>query len=116
VAGRTLTAVTTVSRTALTAFPTPTAAADVTNGNATPNDGATILAVVSGDAATHQLSVQVERGVDGLTAGPRLYTVPVAASGVQIVGPFPRHWYGSQILWNGDSAQIKVAAYSFLGP
>jgi hypothetical protein len=115
-AGRTLTTVTTVSRTALTAFPTPTVAGDVTNGNVTPNDGATLLAVVSGDASTHQLTVQVEKGVDGLTAGPRPFTVPVAASGVQITGPFPVQYYGTQLLWNADSAQVKVAAYSLLGP
>lgn len=114
-AGRTLVAVTTTSRTALTPIPVPTVAADVTNGNAVPNDGFTILAVASGDAATHGLTVQVERGVDGLTAGPRPYTVPVAASGQQIVGPFPLHFYGPQILFNADSAQIKVAAYSFQG-
>lgn len=115
-AGRTALAVTTVSRTALTAFPAPTVAGDVANGNVTPNDGATFLAVVSGDAATHQLTVQVASGVDGLTAGPRTFTVPVAASGTQVVGPFPIQFYGSQLLFNGDSAQIKVAAYSLLGP
>lgn len=115
-AGRTPLNATNVSRTALTAFPTPTTAADVANGNVTPNDGATFLAVVSGDAATHTLTVQVVNGVDGLTAGPRSYTVPVAASGVQITGPFPVQYYGTQLQWNGDSAQIKVAAYSLLGP
>lgn len=115
-AGRTPLNVTAVSRTALTAFPTPTTAGDVANGNVTPNDGATILAVVSGDASTHGLTVTVVNGVDGLTAGPRSYTVPVAASGVQVAGPFPLQWYGSQLLWNADSAQVKVAAYSLLGP
>jgi hypothetical protein len=115
-AGRTALPVTTVTRTALTAFPTPTTAGDVANGNVTPNDGATILAVVSGDASTHGLTVTVVSGVDGLTAGPRSYTVPAAASGVQIVGPFPLQYYGSQLLWNADSAQVKVAAYSLLGP
>ena len=115
-AGRTPLAVTSVSRAALTAFPTPTTAGDVANGNVTPNDGATFLAVVSGDAATHALTVTVVNGIDGLTAGPRPYTVPVAASGVQITGPYPIQYYGSQLLWNVDSAQVKVAAYSLLGP
>jgi hypothetical protein len=115
-AGRTPLNVTSVSRLALTPFPTPTVAGDVTNGNVTPNDGATMLAVVSGDAATHNLTVTVVSGVDGLTAGPRPYVVPVAASGVQVTGPFPIQFYGSQLLWNVDSAQVKVAAYSLLGP
>lgn len=115
-AGRTALAVASVSRLVLTPFPAPTVAGDVANGNVSPNDGATFLAVLSGDAATHGLTVQVASGVDGLTAGPRPYTVPVAASGTQIVGPFPVAFYGSQLLWNVDSAQVKVAAYSLLGP
>lgn len=115
-AGRTPLNPTSVNRTALTAFPTPTTAGDVTNGNVTPNDGATFLAVVSGDASTHGLTVTVVNGVDGLTAGPRAYVVPAVASGVQIVGPFPIQFYGSQLLWNADSAQVKVAPYSLLGP
>jgi len=113
---RTLLNAATVSRFLLTAFPTPTVAGDVANGNVSPNDGATMLAVVSGDAATHGLTVTVASGVDGLTAGPRSYTVPVAASGVQVLGPFPVQYYGPQLLWNVDSAQVKVAVYSLLGP
>lgn len=115
-AARTSISVTSASRTALTAFPAPPTAADVANGNVTANDGFTFLAVLSGDAATHQLTVQVASGVDGLTAGPRPYTVPVAASGTQIVGPFPLQYYGPQLLLNADSAQVKLAAYSLLGP
>lgn len=115
-AGRTPLSVATVSRLALTPLPTPTVAGDVANGNVSPNDGATMLAVVSGDASPHGLTVQVASGVDGLTAGPRPYTIPGSASGVQAVGPFPIQFYGSQLLWNVDSAQLKVAAYSLLGP
>jgi hypothetical protein len=115
-AGRTALGVTSVTRTALAAFPTPTVAGDVANGNVIPNDGATLLALVSGDANTHVLTVQVVSGVDGLTAGPRSYPVPVAASGVQVTGPFPLASYGTQLLVNADSAQIKIAAYSLLGP
>lgn len=115
-AGRTATSVTSVNRTALTAFPAPTVAGDVTNGNVCPNDGATILAVLNSDgAATHNLTVTVVSGVDGLTAGPRPYTVPISAN-TQITGPFPLQFYGSQLQWNVDSTQLKVAAYSLLGP
>lgn len=115
-AGRTPLSVVSVSRLTLTAFPTPTVAGDVTNGNVSPNDGATMFAVVSGDASPHGLTVTVASGVDGLTAGPRPYTVPGSASGIQLLGPFPLQFYGSQLLWNVDSAQLKVAAYSLLGP
>lgn len=115
-AGRTSTTVTTVNRSALTAFPAPSVAGDAVNGNVSPNDGATMLAVLNSDgAATHGLTVAVVSGVDGLTAGPRPYTLPISAS-VQLVGPFPVQFYGSQLLWNVDSAQLKVAAYSLLGP
>lgn len=116
-AGRTPMAVTSVNRTALTAFPAPSVAGDNVNGNVTPNDGATILAVLNADAgSTHGLTVTVVSGVDGLTAGPRPYTVPTSGSGTQIVGPFPLSSYGSQLLWNVDSAQLKVQPYSMLGP
>jgi hypothetical protein len=116
-AGRTATAVTSVSRTALTAFPAPSVAGDAVNGNVSPNDGATMLAVFNADAgSTHTLTVTVASGVDGLTAGPRSYTIPTSASGTQITGPFPIQFYGSQLLWNVDSTQLKVALYSLLGP
>lgn len=115
-AGRTPLTVTTVSRTALTAFPAPSVAGDVTNGNVIPNDGATMLAVLNADGgATHGMTIQVERGVDGLTAGPRPYTLPISAS-PQLTGPFPLRDYGTQLLVNVDSTQLKVAAYSLLGP
>jgi hypothetical protein len=101
----------------LTAFPAPSVAGDVANGNVSLNDGATFLAVLNADAgSTHGLTVTVVSGVDGLTAGPRSYTVPTSASGTQVCGPFPLNAYGSQLLWNVDSAQIKVAPYSLLGP
>lgn len=116
-AGRTLLGVTSVSRFALTAFPAPSVAGDLTNGNVNLNDGATMLAVLNSDAAVpHVLSVMVERGVDGLTAGPRPYTIPITGSGTQLLGPFPVHFYGSQLLWNVDNVLLKVAAYSLLGP
>lgn len=116
-AGRTPLNVATVSRLALTAFPAPSAAGDVANGNVSPNDGATMLAVLNSDGSNpHVLTVTVVSGVDGLTAGPRPYTIPATASGTQLVGPFPIQFYGSQLLWNVDNANLKVAAYSLLGP
>jgi hypothetical protein len=116
-AGRTPKSVTSVSRTGLTAFPAPSVAGDAGNGNVSPNDGATFLAVLNGDAAaTHDLSVQAASGVDGLVAATRVYTIPVSASGTQIVGPFPVQYYGSQLLWNVGSSQLKVALFSLLGP
>lgn len=114
---RTSTAVTSVNRTALTAFPAPSVAGDAGNGNVSPNDGATFFAVLNSDAAVqYPLSVEVVAGVDGMAALTRVYTIPVTASGTQIVGPFPIKYYGSRLLWNVGSAQLKVALFSLLGP
>lgn len=116
-ASRTPIGVTSISRNALTAFPTPSVAGDVTNGNVTPNDGATMFAILNADgASTHTLSVQVASGADNQTTGPRVYTLPIATTTVQTAGPFPLQFYGSQLLWNVDNANVKVAAYSLLGP
>jgi hypothetical protein len=116
-AGRTPLAVASVSRLVLTPIGSPTVGGDVANGNVCPNDGATFLEVLNVDASvTHVLTVQVVSGVDGLTAGPRSYTIPTSASGSQIIGPFPLQFYGSQLLWNVDNTQIRVAAFSLLGP
>lgn len=115
-AGRTATSVTAVTRTALTSFPAPSVAGDVTNGNAALNDGATFVAVLNADGSnTHNLTVQVASGVDGLTAGPRTYVCPISTN-TQIVGPFPIQFYGSTLNFNVDSTQLKVAAYTLLGP
>lgn len=115
-AARTATSVASVGRKAFTAFPQPSVAGDVTNGNVSPNDGATMLAVFNADTSTHVLTVQVISGVDLLTAGPLTLTVPVTSAGTQLCGPFPLRYYGSQLLWNVDNANVKVAAYSLLGP
>lgn len=112
---RTQTTVLSVNRTALRATGTPPAV-DVTNGNFCLNDGATFLEITNADgASTHVLTVTVVSGVDGLTAGPRSYTVPISAA-VQKTGIFPMAFYGETILYNGDSAQLKVQPYSLLGP
>lgn len=112
---RTLISPLSVSRTALRATGTPPAV-DVSNGNYCPNDGFTYLEVTNADgAATHVLTVQVVSGIDGLTTGPRTYTVPISAV-VQKVGPYPLQFYGNTLLFSGDSAQLKVQPYSLLGP
>ncbi len=115
-AGRTQLAVTSVNRSALVAVPAPSVAGDVANGNFCLNDGATVLIVLNGDgAATHTLTVTPAAGVDGLTAGPRSYTLPISAVR-QWAGPFPLQFYGSQLAFNVDSALVSVQAVSLLGP
>lgn len=114
-AGRTPITATSVSRTALTAVPAPPTAPDVANGNVVANDGATILVLLNADASTHTLTVVVANGVDGLTAGPRTYTVPVSGTR-QWTGVFPVQCYGTQLLFNLDSTLVTVQAVSLLGP
>jgi hypothetical protein len=114
-AGRTLVATTSVNRSALTAVPAPGTAPDVANGNFCLNDGATVLILLNGDSSPHTLTVQPASGVDGLTAGPKTYPVPV--SGIrQWTGVFPIQFYGSQLTFNLDSALVTVQAVSLLGP
>jgi len=115
VAGRTAVSVISVSRAGLTAVPAPATAPDVTNGNVIANDGATVLVLLNGDSATHTLTVQLAGGVDGATAGPKTYTVPVSGTR-QWTGVFPVQYFGSQLLFNLDSALVTVQAVSLLGP
>lgn len=116
-AGRTPLSVLQVSRFTPIAFLAPSTVADVANGNVAPNDGATALAVFNSDAAVvHNLTVGVAAGVDGLTAGPRPYPIPISSAGVQFFGPFPIVFYGPQLLLNADNAQLKIFVYSLLGP
>lgn len=112
---RTALTVSKVKRTSLTVVPTPPAA-DVANGNFCLNDGATWLEFTNADGASvHNVTVSVASGVDGLTAGPRTYAVAASAAAVK-TGMFPLAFYGNQLLINADSTQIKINAFSALGP
>lgn len=113
-AARTLVSPLVVSRSTLINFPAPTLAADVTNGNFCPNDGATALILINSDSVQHTLTVQLAAGVDGKSVTA---TYPVLITGQrQWTGVFPLQWYGSQLLFNLDSSLVLVQAMSFLGP
>ena len=109
-AARTALTVRSIVRTALLATTTPPAA-DVTNGNICPNDGCTFLAITNVGATPHNLTVQVASGVDALLAGPRSYVIPVSAA-IQYTGIFPVQFYGSTLLINGDSTELKISVYT----
>lgn len=114
-AGRTLTAVTSINRAALTAVPAPSTSPDVTNGNVCYNDGATVLVLLNTDSATHTLTVQMASGSDGQTTGPRSYPVAISAN-QQWTGVFPVQFYSNQLAFNLDSTLVKVQPVSLLAP
>lgn len=114
-AGRTQLLVGSVSRFAPVGFAV-TIFGDVANGNFNLNDGATFLAVFNNDSVVHNISVTPVSGVDGLGAGPRTSPIPISPGPTQLLGPYPIQFYGTQLLWNVDSALVRVAAYSLLGP
>lgn len=109
---RTLVTAVSVSRFALVPTVTP-AAVDPTNLNYCLNDGATVLEFTNTDAGTHPLHVGFADGVDGYAAGQVTLTLPVSAV-AQRLGPFPQQSYGPYILFDSNSALVKVAAYSYM--
>lgn len=112
---RTLIVTQPVVRTSLRAGVAPVAA-DVANGNYVVNDGCTWLEVTNADAVNpHSFTVQLAAGLDGLTAGPRTITVPVAVLPGK-TGIFPVLFYGPLLLINADSTQVRFNAYTVIGP
>lgn len=102
-------------RNVLTAISAPNTAPDVANGNFFINDGFTTILALNADSNPHTITVQVEAGVDGLVAGPRVFTV--AVSGLrQWTGVFPIQFYGKTVLFNVDSTQVSVQAVSLQSP
>lgn len=99
-----------ITRLALLAATTPPAA-DVANGNVCTNDGCTFFAFTNTDVVPRNVTVQVASGVDGLTAGPRTYPLPVSAAS-QYTGIFPVLFYGNTLLINADSTNVKISVYT----
>jgi hypothetical protein len=115
-AGRTALPVISMSRFQTLSF-SVSIAADVANGNVTPNDGFTFFAAFNADGSNpHNLTVNLANGLDGLPAGPRPYVIPVSGTGTVFFGPWPIQFYSSQLLWNADNANVKVQPVSLLGP
>lgn len=103
-----------ITRTGLTPIPAALPVCDAVNGNWCPNDGSTYFEILNGDASIRTLTVVVANGVDGLTAGPRVYSLPISALHQQ-TGVFPVRFYGSSLLFTASSAGVRVQPWSVLG-
>lgn len=83
---------------------------DSANNHQVANDGRMWLEVRNADASNpHTLTIRLADVVDGQTITPKTY--PLAATTKRRIGPFPPKDYGSLLLVDVDSAQLKLAAY-----
>lgn len=80
-------------------------AADVTNGNATPNNGRVKLLVQVTGTTAETLSVTRTATVDGATLAAHTYTI--AASKTVLVGPFDPTVFGPTLTYQATAATTK---------
>lgn len=97
---------TSLSRTALTALGSPTAA-DVT-GNTFPNGGTTFLYIKNG-VTSRTLTVAFARGIDGTLPSPRSFTVGASFEGFLLIGSVSD--YGSTVTVVGSHAEVTVKVF-----
>lgn len=90
-----------------TVLPAATAG-DVTNGNASANDGRVVLIVKNTNAAStaRTITFTTVRSVDGLTAAVRSESIP--AGETQVFGPFDPNDYGTVLGYNAEHAEVTV--------
>jgi len=109
---RTQTTVNKIIATGTGLTPVAQAAVDVANGNYCRNNGKTWLEVTNtnGAAQSRVLTVHFNRKVAGQTVTPKTYTLAAGAS--RRIGPFDPANYGGLLNFNGDHAELTVAAYT----
>lgn len=84
-------------------------AGDTVNGHTVPNNGKLLLLVENtGTTVDRSITFTIAQKVDGLTAGPRVESIPVGET--QIFGPFPPGDYGSSLLVDVDNAEVTILA------
>lgn len=98
-----------VNRSAITAVPAETTA-DIVNGNQYANGPTTWVTVRNAHAsASKNLTVTVPTTVDGIAGTvTKVYAIPQSATQSYDVGPFPADKYGSTVLLNGETTDIKL--------
>lgn len=91
-----------------TADPAPTAC-DATNGNITPNTGATIFRVQNTDSASHTITFVTIPTQDSLALAD--LTLTIGATAKAWVSGFDMETFGSQITYTVSSADIEITAF-----
>lgn len=70
-----------------------------------------ILLVRNADGAgAHTVTISINETVDGQVVTARAVSIPLSAS--RYFGPFPAGVYGTTVLLDVDSSQLKLSAYS----
>lgn len=88
--------------------PTPVTG-DPTGGHSVANpDGDTVLLVRNTGGAAHTLAVRITITVDGLPVNPRVVTVP--AGQTLLLGYYPREWYGTTLLLDPETSDLRISA------
>lgn len=87
---------------------------DLTNKHQFPNNGATIIEVVSSDAGAQTVTVETPGSVDGLAVADQVISVPAGAT--RFIGPFPTTIYnqsdGMLYVNPSVSTTLKFRVYS----
>lgn len=82
---------------------------DPVNQHTVANNGRVVLLVENtGATVARSVTFALSEKVDGLTAGPRVESVPIGET--QVFGPFPPAEYGSSLLVDVDDAELTLLA------
>jgi len=78
------------------------------------NNGVTFLEITTISSFSETVTIQVPAGADtNLTVGPRTFSIPTGATAVYKTGFFPVKTYGSQLIIDVSSSDLRFAAYTF---
>jgi hypothetical protein len=91
-----------------TADPSPTFC-DATNGNITPNSGATIFRLQNTDSSSHTVTFTTIPTEDGLALADLVITL--GASAKEWLSEFDTRTFGSQLTYQANSALVEVTAF-----
>lgn len=89
--------------------PAAEVAGDASNGHTVDNDGQVFVLARNADSSSHAVTVHVATEVDGQAVASR--TIALAATVSRYIGPFPSSEYGTDVLIDVDSSQLKLSAY-----
>lgn len=98
------------------AEPPPQTTGDPTFGHVAANDGMTILELQNSGMDVQTVQVATPDNVDSdLAVADRTLPLTAGASGV-LRGTFPVNVYGPQLIIDVSSTDVKMRAYTLLGP